>query len=670
MSEEEKARSESPEGGPPPSPPPPRGPRLGVILAVLVVGCAALVAGAYWSGQLKDAAARVWESFAAPHPQVEEPAGGHRHAAGPSGETSGATQYYTCGMHPWVILPKPGDCPICHMKLVPLDASKFTSQVVIDPVMTQNIGVRIAPVEAGPVTGIVRTVGTVDYNETMVRDVNLKVSGWVEKLYVNYAGQPVKTGQPLLEIYSPDLYTAQEEYLLAYRRVQASKGAPPAAGIFDAARMDAELLASARKRLENFDISAEQIQALEKRGTAERTMVLRSPFEGSVVIKNVYEGMKVDAGVQLLRIADLSKVWIMVTIYEYQIPFIQTGQRAVMTLPYIPGQTFDGKVTYIYPYLNQELRQAKVRLEFDNPGMFLKPGMFASIELRSTLATDRVLVPREAVIDTGERHVAFVSLGEGRFEPRDVTVGAEAEGGKLEILEGLNRGEMVVVSGQFLLDSEARLREALSKMVRGNLAAEQKTEAVVVGASEAASLPDAAAKALGTIADAYFQIGSKLADDSAEGLAAPARQIAEAVDALLKIEMPGDEHFWHRHTEIADVRGKALEVAEAKDLAEARQHFADLSIALSRLLRATGVPPSYGRRVEELHCPMYREGQGGTIWLQPAGDARNPYFGKVMIGCFDARQTLPMTGAKAPAKPAAPTPAPPPVPPEPPVHRR
>jgi multidrug efflux pump subunit AcrA (membrane-fusion protein) len=662
MSESEEQRSE-----PPPSPPPPRGPRLSVILAVLVVGCGALAAGAHWSNELKDAAARAWDYLAALHPQAEEPAGGRRHVAGPAAETSGATQYYTCGMHPLVILPKPGDCPICHMKLVPIDSSKSANEIVINPVMTQNIGVRIAPVEVGPVTGIVRTVGSVDYNETLVRDVSLKVSGWVEKLHANYMGQPVKAGQPLLEIYSPDLCTAQEEYILAYRKVQASKGAPAAGGIFDVGRMDAEMLASARKRLENFDVSPEQIRDLEKRGTAERTMTLRSPFEGLVVVKNVYEGVKVEAGAQLLRIADLSKVWIMVAIYEYQIPFVQTGQRAVMTLPYIPGQTFEGKVAYIYPYLNQELRQEKVRMEFDNPGLFLKPGMFANIELRSTLAADRTLVPREAVIDTGERRVAYVSLGEGRFEPRDVTVGVEVEGGKLEILEGLSRGEMVVVSGQFLLDSEARLREARSKMVRGNLAAEQKAEAVIAGVSEVAALPDAAAKAIGTIADAAFQIGSKLADDSAEGLAAPARQIAEAVDALLKIEMPGDEHFWHRHTEIADVRGKALEVAEAKDLAGARQRFADLSIALSRLLRATGVPPSYGRRVEELHCPMYREGQGGTIWLQPAGDARNPYFGKVMIGCFDSRLTLPMTGAKPATKPPAHSP---PAPPAAPAHHQ
>ncbi len=164
-------------------------------------------------------------------------------------------------------------------------------------------------------------------------------------------------------------------------------------------------------------------------------MTLRSPFRGTVVARSVVEGQKVDAGMPLLRIADLSKVWIMVTVYEYQFPYVEVGQKAVMSLPYLPGQTFEGKVAYIYPTLNPDLRQAKVRLEFDNPGGVLKPGMFANVELRRTLAANRTLVPREAVIDTGERQIAFVSLGEGRFDPRNVEVGVEAEGGMIEILE-------------------------------------------------------------------------------------------------------------------------------------------------------------------------------------------------------------------------------------------
>jgi len=448
---------------PPPSSPPPLGPRLRVVLPVAILLVLALAAGILWGDSLRSAAKRLYDAV-----------------RGPVEETAEKTQYYTCGMHPWVVLPKPGNCPICHMKLVPLDPAKFTSEIAINPVMTQNIGVRIAPVTTGPVKRVVRTVGTVDYNEKNVRDVNLKVAGWVEKLYVNTTGQIVEKDQPLLEIYSPDLFSAQVEYLVALRKKESQKSAtglrPGEAGpvTAEASAADEALLESSRKRLEFLDISPEQIRDLEKACQASKTMTLRSPFRGIVVAKNVFEGQKVEAGMQLLRIADLAQVWIMATIYESQIPFVEVGQKAVMSLPYIPGRTFDGKVAYIYPYLNAELRQAKVRLEFENPSLLLKPGMFADVRLERTLATDRTLVPREAVIDTGERQIAFVSLGEGRFEPRNVKVGVEAEDGMIEVLDGLRPGEMIVVSGEFLLDSEARLREDLAKMVKGDLATEQK----------------------------------------------------------------------------------------------------------------------------------------------------------------------------------------------------
>ena len=439
----------------PPSSPLPRGPRVGIILLVVIVGVIALLAGIKWSNQF----GALWERI---HPAK----GAEAQAA-----ESGKLQYYTCGMHPWVIRPKPGDCPICHMKLVPLDPSKFTGEIAINPVVVQNIGVRIAPVTMGAVTRTIRTVGSVDYNETLVRDVNLKVSGWVEKLYVDYVGMAVRKGQPLLDIYSPELYSAQEEYLQAYRHTTVPTGTPGAKDVPDVAKWNADLLDAARKRLEFFDISPEQIRELEKAGKVSKTLTLRSPYDGLVIEKMAYEGMKVDGRMRLYRIADLSKVWVMVTLYEYQLPYVTLGQQAVMSLPYIPGQTFAGQVTYIYPYLNQKLRQVNLRLDFDNPDLALKPGMFANIELRSTLAKDRILVPREAVIDTGERQVAFISLGEGKFEPRNVKLGAEAEGGQVEVLDGLRPGEMVVTSGQFLLDSEARLREALAKMIGADLAA-------------------------------------------------------------------------------------------------------------------------------------------------------------------------------------------------------
>jgi Cu(I)/Ag(I) efflux system membrane fusion protein len=455
---------------PPPSQPPPKGPRLGCLALVLLLALAALAAGVIWSSQLRTAADHAYDT-------ILELAGGRAVVTASAEAPNGPKQYYTCGMHPWVVLPQPGDCPICHMKLVPLDPAKFTGQIAINPVMTQNIGVRTAPVTVGPVTRIIRTVGTVDYNENLVWDVSLKVAGWIEKLHVTYVGQPVEKGQPLFEFYAPQLYTAQEEYLLAVRGKAVAKGIDGAAPSPELARMEGDLVAAARKRLQNFDISDEQIAALEKSGKAAKTMTIRSPYKGLVIAKSVYEGMRVETAAQPFRIADHSKVWVLVTLYEYQLPFVQEGQKAVMTLPYIPGQMFEGKITFIYPHMDTELRQVKVRLEFDNANLLLKPGMFATIELSRTLAKDRILVPREAVTDTGVRQVAFVSLGEGRFEPRTVTVGAEAEGGMIEILDGLKPGERVVTSGEFLLDSEARLREALAKMIQGNLAAEQKGEA-------------------------------------------------------------------------------------------------------------------------------------------------------------------------------------------------
>ena len=619
---------------PPPSPPPPAGPPLKVILAVAAVGLIMLAAGVWLGGPIKSA----WSRLAAPSSKEAQPA---------PGEHAGPHQYYTCGMHPWVVLPKPGDCPICHMKLVPLDPAKFTSEVAISPVMTQSIGVRTVPVASGPVTSVIRTVGTVDYDETLVRDVNLKISGWVEKLYVDYVGKPVAKDQPLLDIYSPDLYTAQQEYLQALKNKTAAKDIVGDRRI-DLSKMDSDLLESATKRLEYFDVSAEQMKELERTGKTSKTMTLRSPFQGLVVSKDVFEGMKVEAGMRLYRIADLAKVWIMVSLYEYQVPYLEVGQPAVVSLPYIPGQTFDGKIAYIYPYLNAELRQVKVRIELDNPDLLLKPGMFANAEIRRKLANDRVLVPREAVIDTGERQVAFVSLGEGRFEPRVVKVGVEAENGMLEILDGLKPGENVVVSGGFLLDSESRLREALAKMVKGNLAGEPQPPAMPP-MHHSAALPDAAEKIITSMLDSYFQIGSKLADDSIDGIAPAAKQLAANVDDLTKIEIAGAPHFWHEHMEVADIRGKALELAGTKEVEQVREKFADLSIVFAKLLKATGVPASYGKEVQELHCPMYRAGQGGAWWLQPAGAVRNPFFGKKMLGCFDKREIIPVSGTKAPA---------------------
>ena len=339
------------------------------------------------------------------------------------GKSGGGHQYYTCGMHPWVIVPHPGNCPICGMKLVPLDPAKFSGEVTIDPVVSQNIGVRVEKVQEGSESGSIRTVGTVTYDETLLGDVNVKVSGWIEKLYVDYLGAPVRRGQPLFELYSPELYAAQGEYLLAYKATKRAASGDGKA----LKRFSSELLEPARTKLELYDIGGGQIKALQARGKPKKTMTVVSPQNGVVTEKHAFEGMNVTPGMTAFRIADLSRVWVMATLYEYQSRAIEVGQPATMTLTYLPGKKFEGKVVYIYPFLDEKTRQIKVRLEFPNPDLDLKPGMYATVVFEGTQSDRRVLVPRSSVIDTGERQVAFVALGEGRFEPRKVSMGAETE---------------------------------------------------------------------------------------------------------------------------------------------------------------------------------------------------------------------------------------------------
>ncbi len=501
------------------------------------------------------------------------------------------TQYWISGMHPWIVQPEPGQCPICGMDLVPLDPDKFSGEIAINPVVVQNMGVRVAEVTTGPLTKTIRTVGIVEYDEERVRDVNTKISGWIETISVDSLGARVAKGDPLFSIYSPELYSAQRDYLIA------RKGG------------DRSLLEAARKRLEYLDLSAEQIDALAKRGEAEKSLEVASPFDGVVTEKHANEGMKVDPGMQVYRIADLSKVWVIATVYEYQLPFLAEGMAAEMSLEYVPGQVFDGRVAYVYPYLDTKTREAQVRLEFDNDAGILKPGMFANVVLSSRMAAEATLAPRSAVIDTGKRKVAFVSLGDGRFEPRDVKTRLVTDEAEVEILAGLEPGEMVVTSGQFLLDSEANMREALAKMLKGEPAA--GNEPVMERESIDPTGDPVSVEAL----EAYLEIQTALAGDSLEG-------VAEAAGVLT------------RSREAA----KDLETVES--LAEARAVFGKLSVGFRDAVAGGGVPEEFDGSVLAMHCPMFTEDQGGAVWLQAGGEVRNPYMGSRMIGCFDDRVVL------------------------------
>jgi Cu(I)/Ag(I) efflux system membrane fusion protein len=417
-------------------------------------------------------------------------------------------QQYTCGMHPMIITDGPGQCPICGMDLTPVkpagaaasakpagerkikywaapmdptyirsepgkspmgmdlvpvyeDEAATGSIITIDPVTSQNMGVRLSPVTRKDLSRTVRTVGLVAYEEPKQFSVNSKNDGWVERLYVNETGQFVKKGSALLEIYSPALVSAQEEFLLA-RNNSVSLAQSPFPSITDGA---SRLLEASRRRLKLWDISDRQIARLEQTGEVTKNLTLYAPYDGIVTMKMVKEGQFIKSGMEMLILSDISTVWVYADIYEYEMPWVKVGQKARIILPYVGSKPIMSEVSYIYPFVEPKTRTVKARFDIKNPDFSLKPDMYVNVRLESEPVANALTVPVEAVLHSGEKQTVFVALGDGKFEPRQVRTGVENEAGDIEIVQGLLEGEQVVTSAQFMLDSESKLREAIAKML-------------------------------------------------------------------------------------------------------------------------------------------------------------------------------------------------------------
>src|SRR5881296_339231 len=326
--------------------------------------------------------------------------------------------------------------------------------VVIPAVTRQLIGVRTIAVTYAPLEQEVRAVGTVEYDERKLTKVNLRVSGWIEQVFVNAIGQSVRAGQPLLTLYSPDLLATQDEYLLAVKAQAQLEGSPVA----EARQQAAALVASARERLRLWNLTDEQIGAIERRGKAERVLALYAPSSGIVLKRQALPGNYVEPGTTLYELADLSTVWINGDIYESEIQSVKLNQPAKVTFEAYPSETFPGKVTYIYPYLNEATRTVRVRMEFPNPHLKLKPGMYGNVVL-GVDAGRRLVVPKEAVLDSGLRQLVFLDLGQGVYQPYPVKLGRRSQE-YVEVLEGIKEGDRVVTSANFLLDAESKLASA------------------------------------------------------------------------------------------------------------------------------------------------------------------------------------------------------------------
>jgi Cu(I)/Ag(I) efflux system membrane fusion protein/cobalt-zinc-cadmium efflux system membrane fusion protein len=417
-------------------------------------------------------------------------------------------QLWTCGMHPQIVRDQPGTCPICQMNLVPLrddkgaagrpsgprevllyrnpmnpavtspvpmkdemgmdyvpvyadetDAGGGTT-VSIDPTVVQNMNILTQAVERGDLIREIRTVGYLEYDQQKMVTVTTKFSGWIEHVYVNYVGEPVRTGQPLFEIYSPELVQTEQELLSALAFAEKMQDASP-----DAKQRAESLVGAVRQRLSYWDITPEQVEQLTKSGEIVRTLSVAAPAGGVVMMRMPgLEGMAVKPGAELFHIADLSSLWLSVEAFEDQIAWLQVGSQAEVSLSYFPGEKFTGRVRYIEPQVNEKTRTVPLKLEVPNRDGRLRAGMYATVRFRPVVARDAVIVPEMAVLRTGQRNLVVVADGGGRFTPHEVELGGGGDG-NVAVTSGLEGGERIVTSAQFLIDSESNLREAVQKLV-------------------------------------------------------------------------------------------------------------------------------------------------------------------------------------------------------------
>ena len=366
--------------------------------------------------------------------------------AGPTEHTHGAGEvsHYTCPMHPAIREPDPGQCPICGMDLTPVTRAEVESGVItVDPGRRQVIGIKTAKVAVAPLVVPVRALGVIAYDETKLVDVTLKLDGYIHELKVDATGEPVKQGDVLFTLYSPELYAAQEEYLLALASESAGS---------------ASLVRASERRLSLWGLTKAQIATIAARGEPIENVPFLSPASGYVLEKNVVEGGAVRAGERLFRIVPLKTVWVEADVYEQDLAQVKVGQPVRVTLPYMPGQSYDGRVAYVYPTLDKQTRTGKVRIELPNRELTLKPDMYADVRFE-VKAGDQLQVPESAVLYTGPRTLVFVDLGEGRLRPQPVKLGRQGEDG-IEVLEGLAAGDVVVTSGNFLIAAESRIRSS------------------------------------------------------------------------------------------------------------------------------------------------------------------------------------------------------------------
>lgn len=544
------------------------------------------------------------------------------------GQGGSHKQLWHCGMHPQVIQDHPGDCPICHMALTPIGSDTAASDsgkrkilywwdpmlgpssisdhpgksamgmemvpvygdqggpsVMIDPAVVQNMGVRTAIVTRGPLSETIRAVGLLKLPEPGMHDVSLKVGGWIDKLYADQDGMHVNQGEPLFELYSQDLQVAEQELISAVKS-EKSLGTDASASLHQEAK---GLMDSAERKLRLWDVAEQDIDAIAKADQPPKDIPFRSPATGHIEDKMIVQGSAVQPMMKLMRVVDHTKMWLEAEVYQDQIPAVTLGQEVVASVDGIPGKTWKGTITFMYPHLDHMTRTLAVRMTLDNPDFELKPGMYATADIITRPVADAIQVPREAVIDTGTRQIVFVAEGEGHFTPRKIQVGLAGDDDKVQIIQGIAPGETVVTSGQFLMDVESRTIEATQKLSASAMSETGDTQAAPLSqpTSDTQSIPPSrdlpqSMPAMPTMTAAVDNVQSQPASQSASP-----RELAVAYCPMVKANwvQSGDAivnpYMGQKMSTCGTVEKKITVQPTADSLAPVIQAYLDIGKALN-----------------------------------------------------------------------------------------
>jgi len=569
--------------------------------------------------------------------------------------------YYTCTMHPSVHSKTPGKCPICSMDLVPVlkkvandtgakdNSGKGTPGAMTDngsmgsmsmpsanqtpgnkpgefsvPVeRQQQIGVTYAAAERRPIQLAIRSVGVLEPDQAKIFEYVARVDGYIQDLKVTSPGEQVNAGEPLVTIYSPDLRSTEQELvnLLNERDRGGSR-----------ASLD-QVIESSKQRLRQWNISDQEINALERSRKAAETLVLRSPFAGVVEDVPMKQGMSVKMGDRLLGVMDLSRLWLWADFYENEVGLLRVGQKLDISFPGFPGKTFEGQIGAIDRRLDAMKRTTRVRVDLDNPQDELRPGMFANVELKID-GGEGLTIPVDAVLPTGSRSLVFVDKGAGKLEPRFIRVGRSfsqtdangAEASYDEVLEGLSEGERVVSSANFLIDAESRIQGALKTWDVESETREQKSPATPAQSQKTPSRQNAV-PALQSVLGAYGRIHESLVKDQADGVAVQVVALRGAIRQLISStpELMKDEGF---RNALAKLR-RTAESFDARNLEDARAQFGFFSADLIAFLRV--YPALVDHPIYTITCPMWKESP--AQWVQTTAQVKNPFLGKQRPDC-------------------------------------